>query len=113
MGVSWTPSKTGLKQEWDSLTRHNLSICRGSEFSIESADIFSNVLFRPLQCIFGFITIYQSINIKFFELPQCFTVRIILRFYAILPVFVLYSHYGNSILCKRPNGTRLLNLIAS
>ena len=48
-----------------------------------------------------FITIYQSINVKFFELPQCFTFRIILWFYAILHVFVLYSHYGDSISNKR------------
>ena len=30
------------------------------------------MLFRPLLDALGFISIYQSINLKFFELPQCF-----------------------------------------
>ena len=45
----------------------------------------------------------KSINVEFFELPQCFTFRIILWFYAILRVFVLYSHYGDSSSSKKLN----------
>ena len=62
----------------NSLTRLNLSVIGGGWFVIESTDIFSDVLFRPLHGTLGFITIYQSINVKFFELPQCFIFRIIL-----------------------------------
>ena len=43
-------------------------------------DIFSNVLFRSLYGTLGFLTIHQSINVKFFELPEYFTFQIILRF---------------------------------
>ena len=62
-----------------SLTRLNLSFSCGGQFRIESTDI---LLFLPLHGRFGFIAIYQSINVKFFELPQCFTFRIILSLYA-------------------------------
>ena len=37
-----------------------------------SLQTFSDVLFCPLHGTLGFITIYQSINVKFLELPQCF-----------------------------------------
>ena len=55
-----------------------------------STDFFSSVLFRPLHGSLGFITIYQSANVKFFELPQCFTFQIILSFYDILCSTFLY-----------------------
>ena len=61
----------------------------------------------------GFITIYQSINAKCFEIPQCFTCMMILWFYAILHVFVLYSHYDYNISSKKLNAHRLWNLWAS
>ena len=32
--------------------------------------MFSDLLFLPLHSTLGFIIIYQSINLKFFELPQ-------------------------------------------
>ena len=35
---------------------------------------------------------------------MCFTIQIILWFYAILRVFVLYSHYGYSISNEKLNG---------
>ena len=73
------------------------------ELSQIDVDIFSDVLFR-LEGTLGFITIYQSINIKLFELPQCFTVRIILLLYAVLCVFVLYSHYGDGSYSKKLDG---------
>ena len=70
--------------------------------------MFSDVLFRPLHGALGFITIYQSINVKFFELSSVFYFPIILRFYwgfyVILRVFVLYSHYGDSISSRKLNG---------
>ena len=47
---------------------------------------------------------HQSINVKFFELLQCFTFRIILSSRAILRVFVSYSHSGDSISSKKLNG---------
>ena len=72
--------------------------------------MFSDILFRPLYGTLGFITIYQSINVKFFKLPQCCTFRIILRFYDILRVFVLYLHYGYSISSEKLNGHQALNL---
>ena len=37
-------------------------------------------------------------------ISQCFTFRMILLSYAILCGFVLYSHYGDSILSKKLNG---------
>ena len=42
-------------------------------------------------------------NVKFIEHPQCFTFWIILWFYAILHVFVFYSHYGESIPSEKLN----------
>ena len=60
----------------------------GVELSLQTS---SDVLFRPLHGTLGFITIYQSINFKFFEHPQCFTFMIILCFCGILRVFVFYS----------------------
>ena len=65
--------------------------------------IFS-VFIRPLHGTLGFIKSYQSMNGKFVEHPQCFTFLIILWFYAILRVFVLYSHYGYSISNEKLNG---------
>ena len=61
----------------------------------------------------GFIKSYQSVNVKVIEHPQCFTFQIILWFFAILHVFVLYSHYGYSISNESLMGTTLLNLWAS
>ena len=58
----------------------------------------------PLQGTLGFIKSYQSVNVKFIENPQCFTFQIILWFYAILLVFVLYSHHGYSISNERLDG---------
>ena len=43
-----------------------------------SPDIFAEVLFGPLHDTLGFVTIYQSTNVKFFKLPQCFTDSLIL-----------------------------------
>ena len=71
---------------------------------IESTDIFSNVFIRPLHGTLCFIKTYQSVNDKFVEHPQYFTFRIILWFYAILLVFVLYSHYGYSTSNEKLNG---------
>ena len=51
-----------------------------ASFEIESTDIFSDVLFCPLHGTFGFLTIYKSINFKFFQLPQYLTFQIILCF---------------------------------
>ena len=45
---------------------------------MEFTDIFSDVLVRTLHGTLRFITIYQSLNVEFFELPQCFACRIIL-----------------------------------
>ena len=59
---------------------------------------------RPLHGTLGFIKSYESVNVKFIEHPQCFTFRIILWFYAILRVFVLYSHYCYSISNEKLNG---------
>ena len=41
-------------------------------------DIYSDILFYPVHSTFGFITIYQSINVKSFEISQCFTCMMIL-----------------------------------
>ena len=57
-----------------------------------------------VQGALGFIKSNQSVNVRLIEHPQCFTFRIILWFYAILPVFVLYSHYGYSISNEKLNG---------
>ena len=59
---------------------------------------------RALHGTLDFIKGYQSVNVKFIEHPQCFTFRIILWFYAILRIFVLYSHYGYSISNEKLNG---------
>ena len=48
--------------------------------------------------------VYQSINVEFFKLLQCFTFQIILSFYAILHDFVLYSQYGDSSKSENLNG---------
>ena len=82
-------------------TRLNLSVSCGGKLWIESTDIFSDVLFGPLHGTLGLISIYQSINVKSFELPQCFTFQKSIWFYAILRAFVLYSHYGDSISSKK------------
>ena len=58
----------------------------------------------PLHGPFGFIKSYQSVNVRLIEYPQCFTFRIILWFYAILRVFVLYSHYGYGVSNEMLNG---------
>ena len=62
------------------------------------------MLFRPLHGTLGFIAIHQSINVKFFELFKCLTFGIIFSSYVVLDVFVLYSHYGDSISSKKLNG---------
>ena len=49
------------------------------------------------------LLLHQSINVKFLELPHCFTLRIILSFYDILRVFVLYSYYGDSSSSRKLN----------
>ena len=49
---------------------------------------------------------YQSISVKFIEHPQCFAFWIIIWFYAILRVFVLYSHYGDSSSNDKLNGNQ-------
>ena len=59
---------------------------------------------HPLHSTLGFIKSYQSVNVKFIERPQCFTFQIIPWSYAILCVFVLYSHYGNSVSNEMLNG---------
>ena len=56
----------------------------------------SNILFHLLHGALGFITIHHSINVNFLELSQCFTIRLILSFYAIRCVFDLYINYGYS-----------------
>ena len=61
---------------------------------------------RSLHGTLGFIKSYQSV--KFLEQLLCFTFRIILWFYAILRVFVLYSHYGHSISNEELNGHQAL-----
>ena len=94
------PSVPKRCDEVRSLTGLNLSVSCGGQFWIESTDTFSSVLFRPLHGTLGFMTIYQSINVKFFEPPQCFTFRMILLSYT---VSVLYSHYGDSISSKKLN----------
>ena len=63
---------------------------------------------HPMHGTLGFITIYQSINVKCFELPQCFTCMMILSFYAILRVFVLCSHCGYSVSSKQLNAHQAL-----
>ena len=77
---------------------------------MESTDIFSDVLFCPLHGTLGFITIYQSINVKFFELSQCFTFRIIIWFYVILRVLSRIPILGIVFQVKRSMDTMLLNL---
>ena len=72
-----------------------------ASFELISTDIFPDVFFRPPQSTLGVITIQQSINVKFFELPRCFTFQMILLPYAILCVFVLYSHCCDSISSKK------------
>ena len=74
-----------------------------TSFNLSLRTIFY-VLFRPLHGTLGFITIYLSLNVKFFKLPQCFTFRMILLSSAILYVFVLYSHYGDGVSTKKLNG---------
>ena len=59
---------------------------------------------RPLHSTLGSIKSYQLVNVKFIEQPQCLTFRIILWFYAVLRVFVSYSHYGYSISNEKLNG---------
>ena len=46
--------------------------------NFEPTDIFSDILFRPMHGTLDFITMHQSINVKFFELPQCSSFMIIL-----------------------------------
>ena len=87
-----------------SLTGLNLSVCRGSQFSIESTDIFSHMLFRSLYGTHGLLTIYLSINVKFSSSFGVLLFGQLLLFYAILRVFVLYSHYGDSMSSKKLNG---------
>ena len=70
---------------------------------IESTDIFSDMFIRPLLGTFGFIQSSQSVHVRLTEHPQCFIFWIILWFYAILRVFVLYSHYGYSISNEKLN----------
>ena len=73
--------------------------------------IFSFTFFHfLLDGTLAFITIYYSINVKFFAFPQCFTLKMMPCFYTILRAFVLYSHYGNSTSSKNLMDTRLLNL---
>ena len=56
-----------------SLTGLNLSVSCGGKFWIESADVFADVLFRPLHCTLGFIAIYQSKNqCQVFRAPSVF-----------------------------------------
>ena len=56
---------------------------------------------RPLNGTLDFLKNYQSVNVKFIENPQSF---IFFGFYAILRVFVLYSHYGYNISNEKLNG---------
>ena len=60
--------------------------------------------------------LYNNISVnqcKCFEIPQCFTCMMIVWFYAILRVFVLYSHYDYNISSKKLNAHRLWNPWAS
>ena len=63
----------------------------GFELSLQTSFLMCSSAHGTL----GFITRYQSINVKFFELPQCF--------YAIVRVFVIYSHYDDGISSKELN----------
>ena len=56
------------------LLKQNSAKTHGTDYT----DIFSDILFRPVHGTLGFITIYQSINVKCFEIPQCFTCMMIL-----------------------------------
>ena len=81
----WNQPCCAEKQCLASLTSLNSSVsCR---CFLTSCD----VLFRPLHGTHGFITIYQSNNVKFFELPVCFTFRItlILCYFMLFFVFCL------------------------
>ena len=51
-----------------------------ASFELESTNIYSQCALPPTARYTWllFITIYQSINVKFFELAKCFTFRIIL-----------------------------------
>ena len=82
-------------------------------YSLDYTDIFSDILFRAVHGTLGFIAIYQSINVKCFEIPQCSTCMMILWFYAILRVFVLFSHYDYNISSKKLNAHRLWKLWVS
>ena len=74
----------------------------GVELSPQTSFLMSS--FHPLHGTLPFITIYQLINVKFFELPQCFTVYDNSLIYAIICGFVFYSLYGYSISSKKLNG---------
>ena len=63
---------------------------------------------RPLHGTLGFTKSYQSVNVRLIGHSQCFTFQIILWFYAVLRVFVLYSHDGYSISNEKLNGQRAL-----
>ena len=91
-----------------SLCRPLLKQNSAKTYGTDSTDIFSDIPFHPVHGTLGFITIYQSINVKCFELPQCFTCMMILWFCAILRVFVLYSHYGYNISSKKLNAHQAL-----
>ena len=90
----------------ESQTRLNLSVSCGGYSWIETTDIFADMLFCPLHGTLGFMTIYQSINVKFFELPQYFTFRIILCVLSRIPTMVIVFQV------KSMMDTRLLNLWA-
>ena len=49
----------------------------GVELSLQASFLMSSSAHCSHDTL-GFITIYQSIKVKFFELPQCFSFRIIL-----------------------------------
>ena len=77
----------------------------------ESTNFFPDLLFDPLQCVLGPATMCKSINVKLFELPQCFICKIIPECGASLRVLSrAYSHCGDSNSCLQFNDTKLSNL---
>ena len=92
-----------LRIDW-CINKHNFSAnCCGGCLNWVYRHL-SDVFIFPLHGILGFKETYQSVNVRFIEHPQRSTFQIILWFYAILRVFVLYSHYGYSISNEKLNG---------
>ena len=91
-----------------SLAGLSLSVSFRGQSELSLQTFFSDVLFRRLHGTLGSVTIHYSINVKFFELLQCFTFRIILKLFLVflssIPIMVIVVQVKNLM------DTRLLNL---